>query len=510
MVDGIRKPPRRLGPNVPPTTTPAHRPGVPAGGTATVDTPATSDFHSGLVTGPTATVVTARVVAAPTLGSLIDGATKRVFVRAGTVPPNAVMDKLIAAAQRGVDVHLLISSSQRLNPEQVMSVLRLSDEGIEVGVVQQSALPDRAGLSDSTSFVGGKVDPVTGEAPAKVSTNAAEVDKQLNAFRSELAVRVNPSFRVGLLPPGQVKVHEMPGATSAPILNAINSAKSSIDLEIYQVGDRGVIDALKAAAGRGVKVRVMLEPRTVGAVNYPAVQKELATAGIDVQPTPPTFDQHNNVDHAKFMVIDQKELLVGTGNLVRYGLGGNELTEANSRDFWVEDSRPQSVKEGSGLFEADWARKPTKAADFKNLVVTPDNASSSLLALIDAAHEKLYLENQSLNDKVTIDHLIAAKKRGVDVKVLLGVQPIPHMPPKNEAVIKQLRAAGIDAGYLTQSYLHAKTVITESKLFIGSQNFTGGGLGKNREVGELLDDAALVSQAQAQFNADFADPGPKP
>ena len=96
------------------------------------------------------------------------------------------------------------------------------------------------------------------------------------------------------------------------------------------------------------------------------------------------------------------------------------------------------------------------------------------------------------------------------MKVLLGVQPIPHMPPKNEAVIKQLRAAGIDAGYLTQSYLHAKTVITESKLFIGSQNFTGGGLGKNREVGELLDDAALVSQAQAQFNADFADPGPKP
>ncbi len=510
MVDRIPNSPRRVAPDATSTTTPAPQPGARAGGTAVVGTHATSDFHAGVVTGPRANVVTANVVTAPSLGSLIDGAAKRVFVRTSTVPPNAVMDKLIAAAQRGVDIHLLINPSQRLDPAQVLSVLRLSDEGIEVGVVKQSAVPERAGIADGTSFIAGKIDPVTGEGAPKVSTDAAEVDKQVKAFQSELKVKANPSFRVGLLPPGQVKVHEMPGATSAPILNAINSAHSSIDLEVYQVGDRGVIDALKAAAGRGVKVRVMLEPRTVGAANYPAVQKELAAAGIAVQPTPPIFDQHNNVDHAKFMVVDHQELLVGTGNLVRYGLGGNELIEANSRDFWVEDSRPQSVKEGSGLFEADWARKPTKAADFKNLVVTPDNASSTVLALIDGAHDKLYLENQSLSDKTTIDHLIAAKKRGVDVKVLLGVQPIPHMPPKNEAVIKQLRAAGIEAGYLTQSYLHAKTVVTESKVFIGSQNFTGGGLGKNREVGELLDDPALVSQAQSQFNADFADPGPKP
>ena len=81
--------------------------------------------------------------------------------------------------------------------------------------------------------------------------------------------------------------------------------------------------------------------------------------------------------------------------------------------------------------------------------------------------------------------------------------------PKNEAAIKQLRAAGIEAGYLTQSYLHAKTVITETQVFIGSQNFTGGGLGQNREVGEVLDDTALLKQPQAQFMADWADPGPK-
>ncbi len=487
-------------------TTPA-RPVKPAPGGG-IPAPANgSDFRTG---GTVTTPTTHGTGTLPALGGLIDKAKTTLYVHMAEVPPNEVMDKLIAAAQRGVDVHLVLSPKARLDPAQVLSVLRMSDDGIEIAVNKHATLPERAGISDSTSFVGGKLDPVSGEAPAALTTDPGKVAAQKKAFADALRVKLNGDVHRGLLPPEKVKVHQMPGATSAPILNAINSATKTIDLEIYQVGDRGVIDALKDAAKRGVKVRVMLEPKTVGSANYPAVQKELFAAGIDVQPTPPQFDTHHNVDHAKFMLIDSKELMIGSGNMVRYGLGGNEATEVNTRDFWIEDTRAVSLKEAGGLFNADWARMPTKPADFKNLVVTPDNAVSSVLKVIDAAKKTLYVENQSLSDPDTIAHLIAAKQRGVDVKVLLGVQPIPHMPPKNEATIKQLRAAGIDAGYLTQSYLHAKTVITETQVFIGSQNFTGGGLGANREVGEVLGDPSLVKDAQDQFKADFANPGPKP
>src|SRR5205814_972390 len=101
---------------------------------------------------------------------------------------------------------------------------------------------------------------------------------------------------------------------------------------------------LKAAAARGVTVRVMLEPKTVGAANYTAVSKELAAANISVQPTPPVFDSSGNVDHAKFCLLDGAELLFGTGNLVRSGLGGDTVVTYDNRDFWVEDTRIESVK----------------------------------------------------------------------------------------------------------------------------------------------------------------------
>ena len=500
--------PRPIGRRVTTPTTPVPKPPAPGPVTPGRGAVGGTDFRAGGTVAPAATG--AGTGPLPVMDGLIDKAKTRLYLQLGEMPGNDVMDRLIAASNRGVDVNVVLSPNHRLDPAQVLNVLRMSDSGIEIAVTKKSALPARSGISDGTSFVGGKLDPVAGEGPAALTTDSTKLSAQLTKFQDALKVVPRGDVHRGLLPPEQVKVHQMPGATSAPILNAINSAKKTIDLEIYQVGDRGVIDALKAAAGRGVKVRVMLEPKTVGSANYPEVQKELKAAGIDVQPTPPEFDQHRNVDHAKFMLIDRLELMIGSGNMVRYGLGGNEATEANTRDFWIEDTRGQSLSEAAKLFDADWARTPTHSADFQNLVVTPDNASTQVLKLIDGATKTLYLENQSLSDQATIDHLIAARKRGVEVKVLLGVQPIPHLPPKNEAAIKQLKAAGIDAGYLTSSYLHAKTVITESRVFIGSQNFTGGGLEHNREVGEVLDDRALVTQAQQAFEADFADPGPRP
>jgi phosphatidylserine/phosphatidylglycerophosphate/cardiolipin synthase-like enzyme len=249
---------------------------------------------------------------------------------------------------------------------------------------------------------------------------------------------------------------------------------------------------------------------TVGSSNYEQVKAVLTAGGITVKPTPPQFDSAHNVDHAKFLLVDKKELLLGSGNLVRYGLGGNQVEAANSRDFWVGDTRAQSLDDAAALFEADWARAPTQSSQFKNLVVTPDNARSQIFKTIDAAQKTLFVYNQSLSDADTIQRLIAAKQRGVDVKVLLGVQPVPGVGPKNAPAVKALRAAGIDCKYLTRSYLHAKGIVSEKQAFVGSQNFTSGGLSNNREVGEVLDDAAFVADAQAQFLADFKSPGPQP
>jgi cardiolipin synthase A/B len=227
---------------------------------------------------------------------------------------------------------------------------------------------------------------------------------------------------------------------------------------------------------------------------------DLKAAGIQAQATPPQFDSNHNVDHAKFMVIDNKDLLLGTGNLVRSGLG--DSTMGANRDFWLEDVRKESVREAERVFRDDWSRKSSLGTHFQNLVVTPDNANARLLGLLDGAKSRLLVYNQELQDDDVIKHLIAAKKRGVDVEVLTAGPHSPGDPDRNQPAVKQLQAAGIPTREMTKLYLHAKAIVADNHAFIGSQNFSPEALSTNREMGDIVSDHNVVSQLTSLFKAD--------
>ena len=207
------------------------------------------------------------------------------------------------------------------------------------------------------------------------------------------------------------------------------------------------------------------------------------------------------------MLIDGKELVFGSGNLVRSGIGGNPATEFDNRDFWVRDRRAASVAEATRLFGADWNRTSTTSSAFEQLVLTPDNSNERILALIDGAHTRVYLQNQSLSDPKILASLGAAKQRGVDVRVLLGMQPgFGGAPALNQPAIDELTGEHIP--FFTAHYLHGKVVVADGKAFVGSQNFTKGGLGNNRELGEILDSTTIVDALATAFRADQAHPTP--
>jgi phosphatidylserine/phosphatidylglycerophosphate/cardiolipin synthase-like enzyme len=300
----------------------------------------------------------------------------------------------------------------------------------------------------------------------------------------------------------------MPESKVADLVAAIDSASHSIDLEIYQLQDPAIVDALTRAASR-LTLRVMIEPKTVGPTNYDSIAKSLTAAGATVQPTPPDFDSSHNVDHAKFMILDGAQLIFGSGNLVRSGLGGNPAGEFDNRDFWVADARKPVVDEASQLFEADFARQSTQSIGFSSLVVTPDNADQSILDLINQSRTRLYVYNQSLSDSAIINALIQAAGRGVDVHVLLGFQPgFGGKPAANQPAIDQLSGHNVSAHFFTRHYLHGKCIVADDRVYIGSQNFTAGGLRNNRELGEILDDASIAEQISKLFLADESNPQP--
>jgi cardiolipin synthase A/B len=329
----------------------------------------------------------------------------------------------------------------------------------------------------------------------------------LTQFASDLAAGKIQGYPLKATPPppppgGTEQLFEEGQAGAKPILDAIKGAKKSVDLSIYLMTDPSVLSALESAAKRGVSVRVMIEPHPVGngTSDFAALKKQLEAAGAKVEPTPPQFDSSNNVDHAKFMVVDGASTLIGTGNLVRSSLEGGATGD---RDFWLQDSRPESATEAEQLFNADWNRTKTDPSSFQNLVVTPDNAPQRMLGLIDGAQKTLLVYNQELADPDVINHLIAAKKRGVDVQVLAAA-PKNGGPDKNGPIIQQLKAAGIPAKEMTKNYLHAKAMVADGQAFIGSQNFSVDGLTKNRELGEIVSDAGVVGQLAQAFQSDWS------
>jgi phosphatidylserine/phosphatidylglycerophosphate/cardiolipin synthase-like enzyme len=435
-------------------------------------------------------------VASSTFLRKVDAAGDRVWLQISTLS-STLSTHLTAAADRGVDVELELVSAKPGDGATVLAAQGLEATGVHVTVDRTNPVSGIRGVIDDHLFI-------PSSSRLKTVTDSAQVAAAVAKLTTAFA---EPTQGADPLPAGHVRLLPMPESTAGSIAAIIDGAKTSIDLEIYQLEDALVTSALVRAAGRQVAVRVMLEPKTVGAANYDPQSKILAAAGITVQPTPPAFDGSGNVDHAKFFIVDGKELVFGSGNLVRSGLGGNHAGEFDTRDFWVRDSRKAIVAQAIKLFAADWARHATTADLVSSLVVTPDNADGAILNLIGQASQRLYVYNQSLSDSAILAALIAAKQRGADVRVLLGYQPgYGGQPPKNQAALDKLTAAGIPAVFYRRHYLHGKCVISDDRAFIGSQNFTSGGLKNNRELGQIFDDVDLVDELVTTFLADQAAP----
>lgn len=447
----------------------------------------------------------------------IDNAKSKLVVYNQSINDPALIQHLISAKQRGVDVQVLLSAPRSDTDKNIATHDQLTAVGIPTGYMREYTLHAKAMVADNGKAYIGSQNFTSGGLYNNRELGEIVDDKDVV---SQLGSLFDKDFKKTGLVTGdptqgaeQVRLHPMPSSTSYPIIAAINSASKTVDLEVYQLTDTGVTDALKLAAARGVQVRVMLEPKPVGGMgNFDAKAAELRAAGVTVKETPPEFDSDMNVDHAKFMVIDGRDLLFGTGNLVKSGLGGGAKPEYNNRDFWVEDTRSVSVKEAGTLFQRDWDRQSTKDINFKNIVITPDNSNPSIINFIDGAKSKLYIYNQELYDQNVIDHILAAKKRGVDVHVLLGSQASDTGtgPNSNKASLEQLKAAGIPAQFFTKNYLHAKAIVADDKAFIGSQNFSTTALTKNREFGEIFTQKNVVDQLTKIFLSDEANPGIPP
>lgn len=288
------------------------------------------------------------------------------------------------------------------------------------------------------------------------------------------------------------------GLTS--IYNLISAAKSTIDMEMYELQDTTAQNLLCTAESNGVKVRVILDVNDEKS-NNTAAYDQLKDCGVDVVWAWTKYE----ATHEKAIVIDaatsNAQAAVMTLNLTsRY--------YSTTRDFAVLENDANDIAAIETTFNKDFEHKSVTPPDGDDLVWSPTNSESSLLSIINNAQQSLLVENEEMSDSSIVEALENAAEAGVNVTVVMTNDDNEYADEFNE-----LADAGVNIATYpdtsTALYIHAKAIVadygTSNQLaFVGSENFSSASLTKNRELGLTTTNSSIISQLESTMSSDYS------
>ena len=274
-----------------------------------------------------------------------------------------------------------------------------------------------------------------------------------------------------------MKLLVQPGDGVTPLLKAINSAKTSIEIVIFRFDRNEIEKALANAVNRGVFVHALIAyTNRGGEKNLRKLEMALLAAGVTVARTADDLARY----HGKFMIVDHRELYLLAFNFTY-------LDTEHSRSFGLVTKNPKLVQEAQKLFEADTKRQPY-VAGLPAFVVSPVNARKQLSAFLKGARKTLLIYDPEISDSAMIRILEDRAKAGVDIKVIGRVTR---------------KSAKLQVRKLPMR-LHTRTIVRDGhQAFIGSQSLREVELGSRREVGVIFRDPKIVNRMIKVFEEDW-------
>jgi cardiolipin synthase len=294
------------------------------------------------------------------------------------------------------------------------------------------------------------------------------------------------------------------------LLKDINVAQVSIDLEAYifnidKLGKR-IIAALIGAARRGIKIRVMVDG--AGSPQWGGnLVKSLEVAGAKTRvfhPFPWRLWQWsrsfvrvpsvlkaiylllkiNSRNHRKACIIDKKIVYVGSFNISQ-----SHLEKDQEGEGWRDTGiRLQGVnlEDVENAFNASWDHLtvPERLQTiFRHIYTNPifrlNNTRhrrrilyKNLLRRMARCKKRIWITNAYfVPDNFLLKKLVDAAARGIDVRILLPKKSdVAFMPWASNAFYESLLRAGVRIFEYLPSILHAKTLILDDWMLIGSSN----------------------------------------
>ncbi len=306
------------------------------------------------------------------------------------------------------------------------------------------------------------------------------------------------------------------------LISDINRSNHTIDLESYgfskdKLGDR-VVDALLAALKRGVSVRILVDG--FGAPFWGSqYAKRLEAAGAETRIFHPLAWQHHNWrrscmrlpwlwkpfqlllksnarNHRKICMIDGRIAYVGSFNIRQVHLS----TDAGGASWRDTSIRLENVDitEMNEAFDSAWFHKKLRERIrdlFHHIRKEPRIRLNHtrhrrrilykhFLRKINLCKQRLWITNAYfVPDNKLLKRLKDAAKRGCDVRILLPKKSdIFVMPWASQTFYRSLIKSGVRIFEYLPSVLHAKSLILDDWMLIGSSNLNSRSMRHDLEV----------------------------
>ncbi len=200
------------------------------------------------------------------------------------------------------------------------------------------------------------------------------------------------------------------------LLSLIDHAAVSIDVALYDLNRQSVVDALVAAHGRGVTVRAVGDDdAAVG--EYSVWYQELTDAGITVI----TDTSASQIQHNKFLIVDDEIVWTGSTNLTDTGLTLNANNSVIITDTTLAGIYQTEFEEmWSGNFHGDKTDNTAHLLDYDGTLVESYFSPTDLIAFevwdeLAGADETIHFAMFFWTDDLLANRVIERLGEGVAV-----------------------------------------------------------------------------------------------
>ncbi|HFC91484.1 MAG TPA: DUF1669 domain-containing protein [Leucothrix mucor] len=304
---------------------------------------------------------------------------------------------------------------------------------------------------------------------------------------------LNGAINVYFSQPDSASANTLKGGPETRLIAAIDQARISVDVAIYELSLKNVTQSLIKAHQRDVRVRVLTDSDNF---SWSQIQ-ELSRAGIAVK-----GDQRSALMHNKFTVIDKKQVWTGSMNYT------TNAAYHHDENLLQLDSIAAATNY-SEEFEQLWGgihRQINASASVftvKNSTVqiyfSPDDhfRAQHLIPLLRSAQKSVHFMAFSFTSTDITTALSNLKQQGVEIKGVVDA----GQAGSSYAQYKDLKNENIDVLLDGNSKkLHHKVMIIDNRYVVtGSYNFSQSAETRNDENSVIVDNSNLATRYEQEF-----------